>query len=152
MGKACLLAVSREVSREINSNLRSDARRDAATRRDVKCAVCYAPVRQDCKNCCQSWRHSEKALFNSKMWQLKLENGNERDNILVRIWVIWYCCYKFGYFFISHMAPTYLVALTQKQKEQAGKEREERREGKENGRKNRKWRWRIMQWKGRIIG
>ena len=36
------------------------------------------------------------------------------------------------------MAPTYLVALTQKQKEQAGKEREERREGKENGRKNRK--------------
>ena len=39
---------------------------------------------------------------------------------------------NFGIFFMSHMAPSYLLALTQKQKEQAGKERKEGREdGKE---------------------
>ena len=43
---------------------------------------------------------------------------------------------KFGYFFLPHMAPTYLVALTQKQKEQAGKERREK--GERTERKNRK--------------
>ena len=56
---------------------------------------------------------------------------------------------KFGYFFLPHMAPTYLVALTQKQKEKAGKER---KEGRENGTEESEVKVEDNAVKGRIIG
>ena len=47
------------------------------------------------------------------------------------------------------MAPTYLLALTQKQKEQAGKER---REGRENGKEESEVKVQDNAVKGTIIG
>ena len=50
------------------------------------------------------------------------------------------------------MAPTYLVALTQKQKEQAGKERREKGLGRENGTEESEVKVEDNAVKGRIIG